>query len=201
VRKLRVSLLLLGLVSAGMVTGSIASRPKDTTPPSYDMKAQSLVDVEGLDKQFVALADRTPADKFSWRPAPGVRSIAEVYLHVAGTNLEWAADLGTLPPPGALPSHYEQSTTDKAQVIDQLKRSFAYVQAAIEKMANADFAKPVKKYGPDASAGDIVYLIVSHTHEHLGQSIAYARMNGIVPPWTAAAQAKQQKQAQDSPHP
>ncbi len=197
-RKLRVSLLVLGLVSAGTVT---ASRPKDTTPPSYDMKAQSLVDVEGLDRQFVTLAEATAADKFSWRPAPGVRSIAEVYLHVAGSNLQFAADLGTLPPPGALPQNYEQSTTDKAEVIDQLKRSFAYVQAAIEKMANADFAKPAKKYGPDANAGDIVYLIVTHTHEHLGQSIAYARMNGVVPPWTAQAQAKQQKQAPDLLHP
>jgi len=60
-------------------------------------------------------------------------------------------------------------------------------------MANADFAKPMKKYGPDANAGDIVYLIVMHTHEHLGQSIAYARMNGVVPPWTAAQQAQQKK--------
>lgn len=198
-RKLCISLLAVGLVSGGTIARATASQPasqpKDTTPPSYDMKAQSLEDLDGLHKQFVSLAEAIPADKFTWRPAPGVRSIAEVYLHVAGTNFQWAADLGTMPAPSPIAKDYEQSTTAKEKIVEQLNQSFTYAQAAIEKMANADFAKPMKKYGPDANAGDIVYLIVTHTHEHLGQSIAYARINGIVPPWTAAAQGRQPKKS------
>ena len=62
--------------------------------------------------------------------------------------------------------------------------------AAIANLTNADFAKPLPKYGPDANYGDDIYLLVTHAHEHLGQSIAYARVNGIVPPWTAEAAAK-----------
>ena len=57
-------------------------------------------------------------------------------------------------------------------------------------MTNADFNKPLPKLGPDANYGDVVYILVTHAHEHLGQSIAYARVNGIVPPWTAEAEAK-----------
>lgn len=195
-RKLSVPILVLGLM-AGSAATRAAARPVDNTAPSYDMKAQALQDLEGLHKQFVDLAGAIPADKFTWRPEPGVRSIAEVYLHVAGTNLGFAADIGTVPAPPAIAKGYEQSTTDKAKIIEQLNQSFDYAHAAIEKMSNADFAKPIKKYGPDASLGDVVYLIVTHTHEHLGQSIAYARANNITPPWTATAQAKQQKKAQD----
>ena len=59
-------------------------------------------------------------------------------------------------------------------------------------MSNADFAKAEKKLGPDANDGDVVYILVTHNHEHLGQSIAYARVNGITPPWTEEAQKKEQ---------
>jgi uncharacterized damage-inducible protein DinB len=198
-RKLCVPVFALALLAAGAVRASAsqANQPVDKTPPSYDMKPQSLLDLDGMHKQFVSLAEAIPADKFTWRPMPGVRSIAEVYLHIAGANLNFASDLGTLPAPDLKKDGYEQSTTDKAQIIAELNRSFDYAHAAIEKMANIDFAKPMKKYGPDANAGDIVYIIVTHTHEHLGQSIAYARMNGVVPPWTAAAQMKMQQKPQD----
>lgn len=196
-RKLWISLLALALVSGAVARSACAqtsSQSTDTTKPSYDMKAQSLQDLEGLHKQYVSLAEAIPADKFTWRPGPGVRSIAEVYLHVAGENMRWASDLGMPPAASAtIAKNYEESTTDKAKVIEELNKSFSDVHQAIVRMANSDFAKPVKKYGPDANEGDIVYLIVTHTHEHLGQLIAYARMNGIVPPWTAAQQAQQKK--------
>ena len=85
--------------------------------------------------------------------------------------------------------NFDKSTTDKPQIIDALNKSFDSAHATIEKMSNADFNKPLPKLGPQANDGDVIYLIVTDLHEHLGQSIAYARMNGIIPPWTAAAQA------------
>ncbi|MDR3722476.1 MAG: hypothetical protein P4L00_12815 [Candidatus Acidoferrales bacterium] len=79
-------------------------------------------------------------------------------------------------------------------------QSFEYVHAFVAQMTNADFAKLEPKFGPEANAGDIIYIIVTDDHEHLGQSVAYARVNGIVPPWTAAAMKakadKQQKKQQ-----
>jgi uncharacterized damage-inducible protein DinB len=169
-----------------------AAKSADTTPPSYDLKPQALQDLQDLQTKFLSLAQAVPAEKYTWRPAPGVRSFAEVYLHIAALNFTVAPDLGNMPPPAPATQAkgYETSTTDKAQIIDQLKQSFEYTRAAIEKMSNADFAKPAKKYGPDANSGDLVYLIISDSHEHLGQAVAYARINGIVPPWTAAAAMK-----------
>jgi uncharacterized damage-inducible protein DinB len=167
------------------------SAPMDKTAPSYDMKAQSLVDLDQLQKKFVDLAQAIPQDKYTWRPEPGVRSIAEVFLHVAGANYGIPTMFGAAPYPGIDRKTFETSTTDKVAIIDQLNKSFAYAHAAIQKLTNANFADPQKKLGPDANTGDVVYLLVTHAHEHLGQSIAYARVNDIVPPWTAAAQKKQ----------
>lgn len=169
---------------------SSSAKSSDKTAPSYDMKAQALLDLEGLQKKFVDLAGAIPQDKFTWRPADGVRSISEVFLHISAANYGYPNLLGVAPPATLDLKNLEKSTTDKAQIIDQLNKSFANAHAAVAAMTNADFAKPLPKLGPDANEGDVVYLLVTHAHEHLGQSIAYARQNGIVPPWTAAAMKK-----------
>jgi uncharacterized damage-inducible protein DinB len=197
--KLHVSILALAVAVALTAVGArlpLAQTPKpiDKTPPSYDMKAQASLDLEDLQKKFVSLAKAIPPEQYSWRPAQGVRSIAEVYLHVAGTNFQYAAAIGATPPPGFAPKDFDKSTTDKAKIVDLLSKSFEDARGAVENMRNIDFRKPLPQFGPDANSGDIVYIIVAHSHEHLGQSIAYARMNGIVPPWTAAQQKGQQQE-------
>lgn len=163
----------------------------DKTSPSYDMKAQAIEDLQQLQKKYMELAEALPADKFTWRPGDGVRSVSELFLHVAGANYGIPTMMtGTAPAPGYKREGFEKSTTDKAKVIEQLNSSFAYAIAAVKNMSNADFAKPEKKLGPDANDGDVVYLLVVHNHEHLGQSIAYARVNGVTPPWTEEQQKK-----------
>jgi hypothetical protein len=69
-----------------------------------------------------------------------------------------------------------------------LNRTWDFTQTTIGGMRNADFAKPLPRLAPDANAGDVVYILVADAHEHLGQLLAYARENGIVPPWTVNAQ-------------
>ena len=176
-----------------------ATQAKDTTPPSYDMKPQSLQDLDAMHQKFVALATAVPADKYSWRPAEGVRSIGEVFLHIANANYNIPNYMGVPLPAGFDPKTFEKSTTDKAQIIDALNKSFASAHAAIEAMTNADFNKPLPKLGPDANYGDVVYILVTHAHEHLGQSIAYARINGVIPPWTVAAEATAKAKNQAAP--
>jgi len=168
----------------------------DKTSPSYDMKAQALVDLQQLQKKYLDLAQAIPADKYTWRPEPGTRSVSELFLHVAAANYGIPTMMtGTEPPAGFHREGFEKSTTDKAKVIEQLNESFAYAEAAVKKMSNADFAKAEKKLGPDANDGDVIYILVTHNHEHLGQSIAYARMNGVTPPWTEEAQKKEKPAA------
>ena len=178
-----------------------AAQSKDKTPPSYDMKPQSLLDLDGMHKKFVELATAVPAEKYSWRPAEGVRSIGEVFLHIANANYNIPNLMGTPLPAGFDPKTFEKSTTDKAQIIDALNKSFDSAHAAIEAMTNADFNKPLPKLGPDANYGDVIYILVTHAHEHLGQSIAYARVNGVTPPWTAEAEAAAKAKKQATPEP
>lgn len=182
----------------GLASRAQSSASEDKTPPSYDMKAQALVDLQGMQKKYAELAQAIPADKFNWKPEPGVRSVGELFLHVAGANYGIPTMVtGTAPAPDYHRDGFEQSTTDKGKIIEQLNKSFAYAMAAVQKMSNADFAKAEKKLGPDANDGDVIYILVTHNHEHLGQSIAYARMNGVTPPWTEEAQKKSAKPAAD----
>lgn len=169
----------------------------DKTAPSYDMKAQSILDLQSMQKKFVDLANAIPADKYSWRPADGVRSISEVFLHIVAANYNIPTMMGAQQQPAYTQDGFEKSTTDKAAIVGQLNKSFAYAEDLVQNMSNADFARPEKKLGPDANAGDVVYILVAHAHEHLGQSIAYARLNGVVPPWSADAAKKNGQKPQD----
>jgi uncharacterized damage-inducible protein DinB len=151
------------------------------------MKGQSLADLQVVQKKFVDLANAIPADKLNWRPSADSRSFAEVFLHVAGERYGILSLMGTTPPAGFDRKTFEKSTTDKARIVEELNKSWEFTQKAINGMSNADFARMIPKLGPQANAGDVVYILVSDAHEHLGQTVAYARENGIVPPWTVEA--------------
>ena len=162
----------------------------DTTAPSYDMKAQALLDLEAVNKKCVALAQALPAEKLTWRPSADARSFAEVFLHVAGERYGILGMLGVSRPAGFKAGEFEKSTTDRDRIVGDLNDSWDFASKTINGMTNADFAKLLPKLGPQANEGDVVYILVADAHEHLGQLIAYARQNGIVPPWTAEAQKK-----------
>jgi uncharacterized damage-inducible protein DinB len=191
----RMSQIFLGLclvlsVMNGNTFGQDSMATADHTGPSYDMKAQSLLDLQNVQKKFVDLAGAVPADKMTWRPAPDARSFAELLMHVAGERYGILGLMGAQAPAGFNPKTFEKSTTDQAQVISELNKSWEFAQKTISAMPNAEFAKLLPKLGPQANAGDVVYILVGDAHEHLGQAVAYARVNGVVPPWTIAAQKK-----------
>jgi hypothetical protein len=105
---------------------------------------------------------------------------------------------GATPPAGFDDKTYEKTTTDKAKIIAELKKTEDFAQSTIGAMTNAEFAKLLPKLGPQANAGDVVYILVADAHEHMGQLVAYARENDIVPPWTIAAKkAAAEKAAKD----
>jgi uncharacterized damage-inducible protein DinB len=197
---LAVLVLAMGL-SLGTIRASAQSSDgaamADHTAPSYDMKGQALVDLQGVQKKFVDLANALPADKLTWRPSPDSRSFAEVFLHVAGERYGIMSLMGATPPAGFDGKTFEKSTTDRAQIVEELNKSWEFAQKAINGMSNADFAKLLPKLGPQANAGDVVYILVADAHEHLGQSVAYAREIGVVPPWTVQAQKQAAEKKKD----
>lgn len=147
-------------------------------------KADFLREIDGLEKKFVSLAEATPADKFAWRPGAGVRSTSEVFMHVAGANYMLPGIMGVKPPEG-ISRDMEKKVTDKAAVVEQLKKSFAHIRQAASGVVEADLSKTLKVFGRDMSEGSFLSFMANHLHEHLGQSIAYARVNSVKPPWSA----------------
>ena len=157
---------------------------KDPTPGVAGFRAEVLAEVRIQEDKFSRLADAIPTEKYNWRPAADARSFAEVFLHVATANYNLPKLIGTPPPAGFEVAKLEKSTTDKAKVIATLKDSFTHEKSAIMNMPDADLEKSMDWFGGKITERGILLFMVRHTAEHLGQSIAYSRSVGVVPPWT-----------------
>jgi uncharacterized damage-inducible protein DinB len=163
---------------------------KEGTPGVTGYRSEVLSEVIVQEDKFTRLAEAIPAEKYTWRPSPDVRSFAEVFLHVAAANYNLYKLVGTPPPTGLDLKGLEKSTTDKAKVIATLKDSFAHAKKAITTMPDSDLDKSMDWFGGKNTERGILLFIVRHAAEHLGQSIAYARFIGVVPPWTEDMQKK-----------
>lgn len=153
---------------------------------SGDWRSEFTAVMQGAADKYVQLAEAIPADKYNWRPATGVRSVAEVLLHIAGANYGLAGRLGAAPPQGVNMRGFEQSTTDKAQIVAHVRAAFAHFKSAVEAFPADQATKMVPFFGPpEITARHFLYFSADHNGEHLGQLIAYARSNGVVPPWSA----------------
>ncbi len=134
-------------------------------------------------EKIMSLAEAIPADKYTWSPAEGVRSVSEVLMHIAGSNYAVLSFAGIKTPEGAT-EDMGKDVTDKDKVISALKTSFKDLQDNLQKLQDADLEKQVEMFGQKASVRTVIFTQMGHLHEHLGQLIAYARMNGVVPPWS-----------------
>ncbi len=166
---------------------------KEGTPGVSGYRSEVLAEVMIQEDKFVRLAEVIPADKYTWRPAPDVRSFAEVFLHVSAANYNIYKLVGKPPPSGFEAKGFEKSTTDKTKIIATLKDSFAHARKAITTMSDADLDKSMVWFGGKNTERGILLFVVRHAAEHLGQSIAYARFIGVVPPWTEDAQKAQKE--------
>lgn len=137
-----------------------------------------------VSRQLIALAETFPPDKYGWRPGAGVRSTGEVFMHIATANFWLLSEVGQ-PMPSDIPNpNSDKTAADKAQVISWLKRSLNAVQAAHAKATPGDLQKRVSIEGRNATVDGVYLRIIIHANEHMGQLVAYARINGIVPRWS-----------------
>ena len=136
-----------------------------------------------VSQQLVALADATPTEKFAWRPAPGVRSTSEVYMHIVMANFYLLSVTGPKMP-GDLKEDAEKTVTSKPEVIAWLKRSLQAVKEAHLAEKPDDLRRKVHIMDRDATVDGMYLRIIVHANEHMGQLVAYARMTGVVPPWS-----------------
>jgi uncharacterized damage-inducible protein DinB len=173
-----VALLLIFAVSLGISTSAQPAGPKTLT-----YQDQVLANLEYTAGNLIALAEAIPAEEYSWRPAPGARSVSEVFMHVTNANYYLLAHMGSGRPED-LPRNSEKTITEKVQVVGWLKKSIADVKQAVSNTSDADLQKPVRLFNSDNNHQGVILQLVSHVHEHLGQSVAYARMMGVTPPWS-----------------
>ena len=157
---------------------------RDGTPGVTGYRSEVMAIVMIQENEFVRLAEVIPADKYTWRPGPGVRSIAEVLLHASAANYNMYKSVGAMPPAGLDVAGLEESTTDKTKIIAILKDSYAHAKKAITDMPDANLDKTLNWSGGKITQRGVLLFILPHIAEHLGQLIAYARMNGVVPPWS-----------------
>jgi uncharacterized damage-inducible protein DinB len=164
---------------------------KEGTPGVTGYKSEIMAEVMVQEDKLTRLAEAIPADKYTWRPADDTRSFAEVMLHISAANYNLYKLVGTQPPSGIDLKNLEKSTTDKTKIVATLKDSFAHAKQAIKAIPDADLDKSMDWFGGKNTERGVLLFIVRHTAEHLGQSIAYARIVGVVPPWTEDARKKQ----------
>src|SRR5712672_292313 len=192
----------LGLVVFAATTVHVAAQVnpyKDGTPGVTGYRSEVLSEVIGQENKLIRLAEAIPAEKYSWRPSTDVRSFAEVFLHVSAANYNLYTLVGAKVPEGLDVKGLEKSTTDKAKVIATLKDSFVHAKKAITAMPDADLEKSLDWFGGKNTERGVLLFIVRHGAEHLGQSITYARLVGVTPPWTEDAKKKQAQKKEAPP--
>ncbi len=132
-------------------------------------------------RQVVQLAEAMPASKYSWRPGEGVRSVSEVYVHIALAHMFFLNTCGAHVDMSKVTRDAEKKIVAKDDVVKFLKESIAAVEENYPKL---DLHKAVKFQGADTTIEGVMIHLLAHTSEHMGQSVAYARINGVVPPWS-----------------
>lgn len=158
----------------------------DGALPETDYLGSFLRDFDTATGKALQLAEEVPADKYSWSPTVKVKSVSEVYIHVAMANYFLTRLLGVPTPEDvqALGREAEDKITDKDDVIAFYKRSIEQVKKAVAHNQDLDLEEKIQFFGSERPKRDVFLQISGHNHEHLGQGIAYVRMMGLVPPWS-----------------
>ncbi|HEX9754380.1 MAG TPA: DinB family protein [Gemmatimonadales bacterium] len=177
--------LTVGTLLALMAGPGVAQQPAG-------LMADLLRDVSQVQEKLVGLANAMPEANYGWRPGQGVRSVGEVFQHVAADNYLIPALLGTAPPASTgikadnykTVQDYETRKADRATIIADLEKSFAHLKKTMGETPAAKLGDEASFFGQKMTLQQAWILATTHLHEHLGQAIAYARSNGIVPPWS-----------------
>jgi hypothetical protein len=156
---------------------------------AVEMRKQFLADLDTLQSKMLQLANAIPADKYSWRPAPGVRSIGEAFMHVASeyyvfTPMAYGAARSPVIARGQEAFTKFEASSTKPDVLKHLNEGYAYMKSNVAGLDAVNITGSQKLFGKDLTILETSLIMSADLHEHLGQLIAYARVNGIKPPWT-----------------
>jgi uncharacterized damage-inducible protein DinB len=163
------------------IVAAVSVAPSHAQPASQTPQAALTKEAGTLSDKFSGLA-RVMAGKYDWKPGEGVRSVGDVFNLIVTEN---GILVGTLTGAGGGQGGGRGAqVTDPEKLQEALKSSYANLQKAIAGLSDADLKAPVKLFGRDMTKEDAIRYLLGDQHEHLGQSIAYARSNSVVPPWS-----------------
>lgn len=164
--------------------GIVLASPLSGQSAPTDYRDEFLAHFNRSAMKMTRLSAAMPESTYTWSPGPEVMSVARVYMHIARYNyLYLDGSFGIRAPEGVDWQNFE-SMTDKATVVAALEASIRHVQTAARNLTEADLTRPVTLYGRQVPGWKVLFQLLSHMNEHVGQSIAYARVNGVVPPWS-----------------
>ena len=158
-------------------------QPLNAQDATNNYKSQFLGYFEYASR-VLSLAEAMPADKYDWRPSEGVSSVEEVYTHIARYNYYYLESSLNIHAPKDINVDNIESMSGKQQVVDILERSIQHVKSSINEMPVSKLEKKTELYGRTVNGQAVLMQLITHMSEHVGQSIAYARINGVVPPWS-----------------
>jgi hypothetical protein len=190
VRAARAGFVALSVAAAGATfTRSLAAQDVPNRETAIEIRKQFVTDLDTLQSRFLALAEAFPAEKYAWRPKPGVRSVGEVFMHVASEYYYYTPVAYGAAPSPVIPRSPDafkkfESASTKPDALKHLKEGFAYGKQALTGLDPAAITGKKKLFGGDRTIIETTLSMTDDLHEHLGQLIAYARMNGITPPWS-----------------
>lgn len=157
------------------------------------LQAQTSAESNNFKQQFqrhfnyssrvLSLAKAMPADTYSWQPSEGVYSVAKVFAHIARYNYYYLESSLDIPAPNGVDVENMESLTDKEEIVTALEQSITHVQNSISQMPTSKLSEQTQLYGQTVNGQAVLMQLITHYSEHVGQAIAYARMNDIVPPW------------------
>lgn len=178
----RLRTLALVLLAVAAHASAAHAQTQAATPPGF--RDEFILQFRNSTIKLVELAEAMPADRYAWSPGEGVMPVGQVYAHIARYNYYYPqTGLGIAVPEGVDLENMEK-TADKAQVVEMLKRSVEHVTTHVRQLPESQLSQTTKLYGRDVPQWAVLFQLLAHMNEHLGQSIAYARSNGVVPPWS-----------------
>jgi uncharacterized damage-inducible protein DinB len=190
------AVLLAFVLTAAASTSSVAPLAAQSTPEGFKTEIERQFSASAM--KVIMLAEAMPAEKYGWSPGEGVASTSSVYLHIARYNYMYLEESMGIASPIAEDAYMgweadvterfqakTASAADKEWIVGVLTASVEHVQDNLEHLSDADLTAPTHQYGRDVQKWAVMLQLVAHMNEHLGQSIAYARMNGVVPPWSS----------------
>ncbi|MSR22633.1 MAG: DinB family protein [Gemmatimonadetes bacterium] len=177
----------LYFLSLFAVLGSALATAAPLGAQTSSLKEVQVADLRTMKDKFVALAEVFPEDRYDWRPMEGVRSVKEVLILLTGESLGFPTQWGAPAPAGVLPDRAAEGTRlqglSKTALVAELGRAFDNIIGVVAGMDDATRSREIRFFGQPAPISGAILMATGDMHEHLGQLIAYARMNRIVPPW------------------